>query len=187
MKNPRVMKKSQAEIRLALRGHKRIREKDVFELSYLKAVIKETLRLHPPAPLLPRECRVPCRVDEYEIQTKTRVIINAWAIGRDPEYWDQPERFLPERFIDSSVSFYKESCNNFAYIPFGAGRRMCPGMSSGLASVEIALAHLLYHFDWELPPGTEPESLDMTEAFGASVGRKRNLCLTAIPFAPNEE
>ena len=104
IRNPRVMKKAQAEIRQLLKGKKTFREADIQELSYLKLVIKESLRLHPPVPLLvPRECREQCVIDGYEIPLKTRVIINAWAIGRDPNYWEDAESFVPERFVDNPV------------------------------------------------------------------------------------
>ncbi|KAF7840531.1 cytochrome P450 71D8-like [Senna tora] len=180
MKNPIVMKKAQAEIRKAFKGKKGIHEDDINKLSYLNSVIKETLRLHPPVPLLlPRECREACKINGYEIPIKTKVIVNAWAIGRDPKYWYEAERFMPERFNENGVDFRG---TNFEYIPFGAGRRMCPGMSFGLASVELPLANLLYHFDWVLPNGIKAEDLDMTEALGASVGRENNLCLIPKPY-----
>ncbi|KAF3451207.1 hypothetical protein FNV43_RR07300 [Rhamnella rubrinervis] len=178
MKNPRVMNKAQSEVRKFHHGNKGlIYEKDIDKLSYLKLVIKETMRLHPPLPLLlPRECREACNVDGYEIPLKTKVIVNAWAIGRDPEYWDDAESFVPERFDGSSID-YKGT--DLEYIPFGAGRRMCPGVAFGVVNVELPLVNLLYHFNWELFNGMKPENLDMTEAFGASVGRKNNLYLTA--------
>ena len=186
IKNPSIMQKAQAKIRQVLKGKTVINEADIQELTYLKLVIKETLRLHPSVPLLlPRECREPCVINGIEIPLKTRVLINAWAIGRDPKYWGTDgESFVPERFISSSMD-YKGT--NFEYIPFGAGRRMCPGMSFGLANVEIALSQLLYHFDWYLPAGMKPENLDMTELFGVTVGRKYDLYLTAVPFRPPVE
>ncbi|KAG7963139.1 hypothetical protein I3843_09G104100 [Carya illinoinensis] len=177
MRNPTVLKKAQAEIRQAFRGKKKVHEKDVGNLSYLKLVIQETLRLHPPAPMLvPRECTEPCKIDGYEIPVKTKVIINAWAIARDPAYWNHAESFMPERFAGSSTDFKGTS---FEYIPFGAGRRMCPGMLLGLANVDLPLAQLLYHFDWELPGRTKPENLDMSETVGAVAARKKPLYLIA--------
>lgn len=133
VKNPRVMEKAQSEIREAFREKKRIDESDVEELNYLKLVMKETLRLHPPAPLLlPRECSEVRKLGGYEIAKKTRVMINAWSIGRDPEYWSDAERFIPQRFEGNCVDF---KGNNYEYVPFGAGRRMCPGIAFGLASI----------------------------------------------------
>uniref|UniRef100_A0A2N9IEN8 Cytochrome P450 n=1 Tax=Fagus sylvatica TaxID=28930 RepID=A0A2N9IEN8_FAGSY len=183
MRQPRVLKKARAEIRQAFRGKKKIHEKDVQNLSYLKSVIKETLRLHPPlAMVLPRECRQPCKIDGYEIPLKTKVIVNAWAIGRDCAFWHDAESFIPERFTSSSIEF---NGTHLEYIPFGAGRRMCPGVAFGLANIELPLAQLLYHFDWELPGRMRPEDLDMTEAFGAVVRRKNSLCLVATSFTPS--
>ncbi|MBA0849541.1 hypothetical protein Goshw_017249, partial [Gossypium schwendimanii] len=180
MKNPRILEKAQAEVRQVYDRTGEVNESDLHELKYLKLVIKETLRLHPPLPLLiPRENSERCEINGYEIPAKTKVIVNAWAIGRDSNYWIEAERFNPERFIHSSVD-YKGA--NFEFIPFGAGRRMCPGMSYGMAVVELSLAQLLYHFDWKLPNGMKNEDLDMTEAFGASVRRKSDLYLIPIPY-----
>ncbi|KAJ7949002.1 Cytochrome P450 [Quillaja saponaria] len=180
MRNPRAREKAQAEIREALEGQKIIKETDLEKLHYLKSVIKETLRLHPPIPILiPRECRESCTINGYDIPKNTKVIVNAWAIGRDPSYWDNAECFVPERFDLSPLNFRVAS---FEYIPFGAGRRMCPGILYGLANIELALAQLLYHFNWELPNGMKPMDLDMIEANSATVGRKNQLCLIATPY-----
>ncbi|KDP29297.1 hypothetical protein JCGZ_19400 [Jatropha curcas] len=185
MKNPRILKKAQEEVREAFKGKKIICEEDVKQLKYLPLVIKETLRLHPPAPLLlPRESREACEIDGYEIPMRSKVIVNAYAIGRDPEAWPEPDNFKPERFINSSVDF---KGMNFEFIPFGAGRRICPGIAFGLANIELPLARILYHFDWKLPEGITSENLDMTEAFGATVGRKNQLYLIPIPYTSKAE
>ncbi|KAL5168520.1 Cytochrome P450 71D8 [Glycine soja] len=178
MKNPKVKEKAQAELRQIFKGKEIIRETDLEELSYLKSVIKETLRLHPPSQLIPRECIKSTNIDGYEIPIKTKVMINTWAIGRDPQYWSDADRFIPERFNDSSIDF---KGNSFEYIPFGAGRRMCPGMTFGLASITLPLALLLYHFNWELPNKMKPEDLDMDEHFGMTVARKNKLFLIPTP------
>lgn len=180
MRHPRVMKNVKDEVRRVFDEKGSTDETCISEMKYLKSVIKEVLRLHPPAPLLlPRECRENCVIGEgYEIPAKTKVIVNAWAIGRDPKYWNDPESFYPERFLDSCVDF---KGTNFEYVPFGAGRRMCPGRSFGMINVELPLALLLYHFDWRLPMGMKHEDLDMTEMFGITVGRKHGLHL--IPTA----
>ncbi|QCD89126.1 cytochrome P450 71D11-like [Vigna unguiculata] len=180
VKDPRVMKKAQAEVRKVMKMKGRVDESCMNELKYLKVVVKETLRLHPPGPLLlPRECGETCEIDGYHIPAKSMVIVNAWAIGRDPNYWSDPERFYPERFIDSSIDY--KGCN-FEYIPFGGGRRICPGITFGLANVEMALALLLYHFDWKLPNGMRCEELDNTEEFRVTIRRKDDLFL--IPLSP---
>ncbi|OVA07937.1 Cytochrome P450 [Macleaya cordata] len=179
LKNPRVMVKVQAEVRRVFNGKRSIDETDIHKLDYLKLIIKETLRLHPPAPLLPRECRETCEIHGFEIPMKTKLIVNAWAIGRDQEYWSDADSFKPERFNGCSLD-YKGT--NFEYIPFGAGRRMCPGVSFGIANIELPLAHLLYHFDWKLANGLKPEDLDMSESFGATVRRRTDLNLIPIPY-----
>ncbi|KAK4259126.1 hypothetical protein QN277_005493 [Acacia crassicarpa] len=182
MKNPKVMEKAQTKVRNIFRGKKVIHDSDMTQLSYLKLVIKETLRLRPSAPLLvPRECRETCKINGYEIPAKTQIITNAWALGRDPNYWFDAERFIPERFQGNHCDIDFKG-TNFEYIPFGAGRRICPGISFGLASVELPLASLLYHFDWKLPHGMEPEDLDMSVKFGISKRRENNLCLIPTPY-----
>lgn len=178
MKDPRVMKKVQVEVREVFNMKGRVDKVCMDELKYLKLVVKETLRLHPPAPLLlPRESREACEISGYHIPVKSKVIVNAWAIGRDSNHWSEAERFYPERFIDSSVDY---KGNNFEYIPFGGGRRICPGSTFGLISVELTLAFLLYHFDWKLPMGMKNEDLDMTEQFGVTVRRKDDLYLIPV-------
>ncbi|KAL5735730.1 hypothetical protein ACOSP7_030182 [Xanthoceras sorbifolium] len=180
MKNPKIMKKAQTEVRKVFDRIGQIDETSINEMQFLKAVIKETLRLHPPvALLLPRECGERCEINGFEIPMKTKVIVNAWAIGRDPNYWCEPKKFIPERFLDSPIDY---KGNNFEYIPFGAGRRICPGISFGIANVELPLAMLLYNFDWKLPDGIKLEDMDMTEEFGLSVRRKNDLWMIPISY-----
>ncbi|XP_008779150.2 premnaspirodiene oxygenase-like [Phoenix dactylifera] len=182
MRHPEIMEKVQAEVRQALKGKAGIEEENINEFHYMKLVIKESLRLHPPSPLLlPRVCRETCQVDGFNIPAGSRIIINAWAVARDPRYWEDPESFRPERFDGSSVDY---KGGNFEYIPFGGGRRSCPGITFGLAQVEMALANLLYYFDWKLPNGMGPNDLDMTESFGSDVGLKSPLWLIATPYVP---
>ncbi|KAI3848723.1 hypothetical protein MKW98_012434 [Papaver atlanticum] len=179
MKNPRVMEKVQAEVRQVFNGKKQIDEVELHKLEYLNLVVKETLRLHPAGPLLlPRECREKCEINGYEIPKKAKVIVNAWEIARNSDYWSDADKFQPERFSSGSVDYRG---TNFEYIPFGAGRRMCPGISFGIANIELPLAQLLYHFDWKLPDGIRPENLDMSETFGSTVRRRNDLYLIPIP------
>ncbi|KAL6140030.1 hypothetical protein ACLB2K_058331 [Fragaria x ananassa] len=180
IKNPRIMKTAQDEVREVFNRTQQVNETSIREMKYLKLVIQESMRLHPPGPLLaPRECGEKCEIDGYEIPVKTKVIVNAWAIGRDPNHWTESETFNPERFLDSSIDYQG---TNFDFIPFGAGRRICPGILFGLANVELPLAMLLYHFDWKLPNRMKDEDLDMTEEFGAVVRRKHDLHLIPTPY-----
>ena len=175
LKNPKIMEKAQNEVRGILQFQEKhvVDEASIKEFKYLKQVIKETLRLQTPLPLLlPRESMEQCEIHGYKIPTKTRVIVNAWAIGKDPKYWLEPERFIPERFEDTLVDF---TGTHFELIPFGAGRRICPGIRLGLASIEVALATLLYHFNWKLPNGSKPQDLNMDENLGITARRKHEL------------
>ncbi|XP_007022417.2 PREDICTED: cytochrome P450 71D10 [Theobroma cacao] len=182
LKNPKVMKQAQAEVRQVFDRKGNVDEAGIHELKFLRLIVKETLRLHPAAPLLvPRECDEKCVISGYDILAKTKVIVNAWAIGRDSRYWKDAEKFNPDRFLDGSIDFRG---TNFEYIPFGAGRRICPGISFALPNIELPLAQLLYHFDWMLPNGSKCEDLDMTECFGLSVRRKNDLFLIPIPYHP---
>ncbi|XP_074271867.1 cytochrome P450 71D8-like [Silene latifolia] len=179
LKNPRTMKKAQDEVRQIYKGNELIDETTMEELKYIKLVLKETLRLHPPSPLLLRESMENCQIHGYDIPRNTRMFINVWGIGRDTECWEDAEQFIPERFENSSVDF---KGNDFELIPFGAGRRICPGMALGLANVELALAKLIYHFDWKLPNEMKPEELNMEETFGIVASRKNELLVIPIPF-----
>lgn len=184
MRHPQVMKKAQDEVRRALRGSTK-QEKALERLeglSFLNQVIRETFRLHPAVALIPRFCRETCTVQGYTITSGTRVNINAWALGRDPHYWgDDAESFRPERFDESSVDF---KGTDFEFLPFGAGRRICPGINYAWVNMQLVLAWVLFYFDWELPNGMKPEDLDMAETFSLSVGRKEELNLVAIPYSP---
>lgn len=109
------------------------------------------------------------------------MIVNAWAIGRDPEYWsEEAEKFYPERFMNCSID-YRGS--HIEFIPFGARRRMCPGILFGISSLELCLAQLIYYYNWKFPNGTN-EGLEMTEVLGSSSRRKRDLILVPISFNP---
>ncbi|GAA0156514.1 oxygenase [Lithospermum erythrorhizon] len=177
MKTPLAMKRVQAEIRESVGNKGFVEEQDLQKLLYFKAIIKETLRLYTPVPLLvARETIGSCIIDGYEIQPKTLVFVNVWAIGRDPEYWDNPCEFLPERFLTCSIDYKGQ---DFGLIPFGSGRRICPGLSLGMATVESALANLLYSFDWELPPGMKKEDIDMDAFPGITMHKKTPLTLIA--------
>ncbi|CAH2045395.1 unnamed protein product [Thlaspi arvense] len=180
VRNPRAMKKVQTEIRNQMGNKPMITLDDTDQLNYLKMVIKETWRLHPPAPLLvPREVMSEFKINGYKIQPKTRLYVNAYAIGRDPDIWKDPEMFLPERFMDNDIDAKGQ---NFELLPFGSGRRICPGMYMGTTMVEFGLANMLSRFDWELPEGMSVEDIDMEESPGLAVGKKNELLLVPVKF-----
>ncbi|CAI9093289.1 OLC1v1028758C1 [Oldenlandia corymbosa var. corymbosa] len=173
-----IMKRAQDEVRQVASKKGKVEESDLPQLHFLKAIIKETMRLHPPVPLLvPRESMATCTLDGYEIPAKTRVLINTYAIGRDQESWENPLEYNPDRFMDADIDF--RGGHDFRFLPFGGGRRGCPGYSFGLASIEISLARLLYHFDWALPQGVGPDDVDLSEIFGLAT-RKRS-ALKLVP------
>ncbi|XP_028765996.1 cytochrome P450 CYP736A12-like [Neltuma alba] len=177
LKNPGVMKKVQKELEIVVGMEREVEESDLEKLEYLNMVIKESLRLHPVAPLLvPHQSTEDCTVGEYFIPGKSRVIINAWAIMRDPSAWSEAERFWPERFQGRSIDVRGQ---DFELIPFGAGRRGCPGLQLGLTVIRLVVAQLVHCFDWELPRGMSPSDLDMTEEFGLTMPRANNL--VAVP------
>ncbi|CAH1422792.1 unnamed protein product [Lactuca virosa] len=181
LKHPRTFKKLQDEVRMVLQDKNHINQQDIDNMKYLKAVIKETLRLHPPAPtLIPRVSREDAKVMGYDIMKGTRVIINGWAIQRDPKVWDEPDEFQPERFLDNNIDY---KGHDFELIPFGAGRRGCPGMQFALVIDEHVLATLLQKFDWELPNGGKEADLDMEEEPGITVHKKVPLLVMAKEFS----
>ncbi|XP_077228718.1 cytochrome P450 71AU50-like [Tasmannia lanceolata] len=176
-RHPRVMKKLQEELENVVGIERMVEEANLAKLEYLDMVVKESMRLHPVAPLLiPHESMEDCVVNGFHIPKKYRVMINATAIGRDPDAWPNAEQFLPERFIGSNIDLRGR---DFQLIPFGSGRRGCPGMQLGLTVVRLVLAQLVHCFDWELPDGMSPGDLDMSETFSLVVPRAKHLM--AIP------
>jgi cytochrome P450 len=178
LRHPRVMKILQDEIQNEIGSKRMVEEKDLKTLNYLDMVIDETLRLYPVGPLLiPRECRENITIDGYFIQEKTRVIVNAWAIGRDSNVWSEnAEEFYPERFIGKKMNYHGQE---FECIPFGSGRRRCPGIQLGLVTVKLVIAQLIHCFNWKLPYNIDPSNLNMEEKFGLTIPRAHHL--HAIP------
>lgn len=182
MRNPKVMKKAQEEVRKVVGKKPKIDMEDIDNMSYLKCVVKEGLRLHPPTPIIvPRETRSGMEVGGYYVPARTQVFVNAWAIHRDPNLWDRPEEFMPERFENSSVDFRSP---DFQYVPFGTGRRGCPGIKFALSATEYVLANLLCWFDWKLPDGNDHGDVDMSETRAFTVYKKVPLHVLPIPHWP---
>ncbi|GKV50984.1 hypothetical protein SLEP1_g57662, partial [Rubroshorea leprosula] len=184
-KNPRVMKKAQEELRNSVGNKGKVSETDIEKLAYLKAVVKENWRLHPPVTLLaPREAITRFNISGYTIDRKTRIQVNVWAIGRDPNVWENPQEFYPERFLDSPFDFKGQ---NYEFLPFGSGRRICPGLRKAVAIVELTLANLLYCFDWKMPEGMTEEDICMEEEAGITVHKKVPLKLIPAEYQCSSE
>ncbi|KAL2491852.1 Cytochrome [Abeliophyllum distichum] len=179
LRHPMIMEKLQNEVRGILNGKQNIADNDLEKMHFLKAVIKETLRLHSPVPFLARIASRDIEIMGYDIEAGTMIITNSWAIGRDPASWEEPENFQPERFLNSSIDFRGL---DFQLIPFGAGRRGCPGIGFAMATIELALANLAQKFDWNLSNGEKGEDLDMTEYPGITVRRKKPLVAVATQY-----
>lgn len=177
MKSPEDLKKVHQELTEAVGLDRKVHESDLEKLAYLRCVVKETLRLHPPIPLLLHEASDHSVVAGYSIPSGSRVWVNAWAIGRDEASWDSPDEFRPSRFLNDAAPDFKGS--DFEFVPFGSGRRSCPGMQLGLYAVEMCVAHLLHCFEWELPEGMKPAELDMNDVFGLTAPRA--VGLVAVP------
>ena len=153
-----------------------VEESHIQSLSYLKAVMKETLRLHPILPLLIPHCPSETTVvSNYTIPKGSRVFVNVWAIQRDPNEWENPLEFDPARFMNGKLDF---SGSDFRYFPFGSGRRKCPGIAMGERMVMYLLATLLHSFDWKLEEG---EEIEIEEKFGIVLTMKKPLVLIPTP------
>jgi cytochrome P450 len=177
MKNPREMAKVQSEVRQVAAGtHGGVLEEELEKMSFLHAAITESLRLLPV--LIKHETIQNTRLHGYDIPAKTWVIINAWAIGRDSESWENAEEFRPERFLGKAFDY---SGKDTRFLPFSAGRRGCPGITFAMRLMELTLANMMYHFDWELPDGQDPESFEVIESSEISHGLKSSLILGVTP------
>ncbi|RLM99377.1 hypothetical protein C2845_PM06G16830 [Panicum miliaceum] len=185
VKNPNEMEKVQAEVRRVVGPHGSVSEERLGAMTRLQAAMMEALRLHPPVPMLvPREAIRDTRLRGYDVPAGTRVLVNAWAIGRDGESWgEDADAFRPERWLTrggGAAAGY--GGNDTRFIPFGAGRRGCPGVGFGTRLAELALASMLYHFDWELLGGQDAGSFEFVEWSGLSAGLKCPLTLVVKPF-----
>ncbi|PON46885.1 Cytochrome P450, E-class, group I [Trema orientale] len=177
LNHPQVLEKLRKEIDCHV-GHGRLlQESDIPKLPYLRCVINETLRLYPIAPLLlPHLSSEGCTVGGYHIPRGTTLMVNAWSIHRDPKMWDEPTRFKPERF-EGMIDGDREGFN-FKFIPFGVGRRACPGEGMGFRTVSLAVGMLIHCFDWER---VGHELVDMGQVFGITLSKSRPLEAVCCP------
>ncbi|XP_047147559.1 flavonoid 3',5'-hydroxylase 2-like [Vigna umbellata] len=185
LKNPSIMKKAHEEMDKVIGRERRLKESDIPNLPYFQAICKETYRKHPSTPLnLPRISKQPCQVNGFYIPENTRLSVNIWAIGRDPQVWDKPLEFKPERFLSGRNKMIDPRGNDFELIPFGAGRRICAGTRMGIVLVHYILGTLVHSFDWKVP--REVGELNMEEAFGLALQKKVPLAALVTPrLTPN--
>uniref|UniRef100_A0A0D9WQG1 Cytochrome P450 n=1 Tax=Leersia perrieri TaxID=77586 RepID=A0A0D9WQG1_9ORYZ len=184
LRNPDELKRAQDELAGVVGLNRRVNESDLDNLPHLRCVTKEILRLHPPLPLLLRESLHDCAIGGYTVPRGSRVWINNWAMARDEALWGHDAAaFRPSRFAagDGESAGVEFKGGDFHYLPFGSGRRSCPGMQLGMFAVELGLAELLHCFDWSLPAWTEPHEVDMDDVFGLTAPKAVRLCAVPSP------
>lgn len=182
IKNPEYMTRAQDELAKEINKDSP-RESHLNQLPYLQACVKETLRLHPPAPLmLPHRALESCKMMDYTIPKNAQVLVNVWALGRDPKSWEEPLAFKPDRFLNSGLDFKGK---DFEFIPFGAGRRICPGLPMAIKHVSLIVASLIHFFEWSFPHGKDPTELDMAEKYILTIRKEQPLVL--IPAARKKQ
>ncbi|URD87520.1 Cytochrome P450 [Musa troglodytarum] len=168
LRNPTILQRAQDAMDQVIGKNRRLAESDIPSLPYLRAICKEALRLHPSTSLsLPHYTFEACEVDGYHIPPNTRLVVNVWAIGRDPNVWEHPLEFKPEKFLSGRTAKIEPLGNDFELIPFGAGRRICAGMYAGLIMLQYGIGSLLHSFHWKF--ADDDEELDMKEKFGAAL------------------
>jgi cytochrome P450 len=179
LQHPDIMKRAQAELDNIVGTNRLVEESDLQNLPYLQAILKENFRIHPPAPLMVPHCSIETsQVQGYNLPANTRVLVNLWAMGRDPSIWANPLQFDPNRFMQHHDIDVQGQ--NFELLPFGTGKRACPGRPLANLFVQIALARLLQSFDYSIPK-EEQESIDMSATFGITLKKRNALCVVAHP------
>nr|XP_015889018.2 flavonoid 3'-monooxygenase-like [Ziziphus jujuba var. spinosa] len=170
IKHPHLIEKATEELDKVVGRERWVEEKDIPQLPYIDAIMKETMRKHPPSAMLPPHAALEdCEIGGFHIQQGSVVLVNTWSLGRDSRFWDCPEEFRPERFLGKEIDV---KGNSFELIPFGSGRRICPGYNLALKTVSCGLANLLHGFKWRLPENIKTEDLSMEEGCGVSAPRK---------------
>ena len=184
MRNPEAMREMQAEVESVVGKERLVQESDIPNLPCLQAFVKEVFRVHPPVAMsIPRESTKEVEISGFKLPAGTRLMMNLFAIHRDPSVYESPDKFRPERFFAQPEVSATATFDHFQLEPYGAGRRMCPGASLRNVMVHIVLAHMLQNFDWSLPAGDsrDPRDLDISELFVGVLNRKSPLELLATP------
>ncbi|KAM0050280.1 putative geraniol 8-hydroxylase [Helianthus debilis subsp. tardiflorus] len=176
--NPEKMSKARSELMETLvDGNESVEESDISRLPYLQAIVKETLRLHPPVTfLVPHKAKTDVEIQGYMVRKDSQVLCNLWVMGQDPNVWSNPQRFDPERFLETGIDY---KGHDFELIPFGAGRRICPGLPLAHRLLHVMLGSLIYKFEWKIDGGLSPQDMDMSDKFGFTL--HKSLPLMAIP------
>ncbi|KAH7833193.1 hypothetical protein Vadar_003946 [Vaccinium darrowii] len=170
LKQPQHFQKAREELDRVIGRDRWVEEDDIPNLPYIGAIPKEVMRLHPAATLLALHLSIEdCKVASYDIPKGTTVLVNVWTIGRHPRYWEEPERFRPERFLGKNIDM---KGHHFELLPFGSGWRMCPAYRLGLKLIHSTLANLVQRFNWKLPDNVKPDNVDMEEEYGLTTHRK---------------
>lgn len=170
--NPDMFSRVREEVSTIVGEDGKIQEAKILDLPYLHAAIKETMRLHLSVPLLvPHKTEKEVQLGEYIVPKNTQVMVNVWAIARDPMFWKNPTIYNPERFLGNEVDYKGQ---HFEFLPFGSGRRMCPGIPLAHRVVSLMVASFVYYFDWKLTHSIE--EMNMDDIFGLTL-------LRAIPLA----
>lgn len=184
LNHPNALRRVRAELDAQVGPGRQVDEADVKSLPYLRAVVKETMRAHPSLPLsAPREAAADCHVAGYRVPAGTRLIVNLWKIHRDPRVWADPDEFRPERFLGDNKEGMGYKGTGFEYMPFGAGRRVCPGIGFALSVVHLTLARLVHGFEVETVDGGP---VDMTESPGLACAKATPLEVKLTPRLPPE-
>ncbi|KAI3444284.1 hypothetical protein Pfo_000949 [Paulownia fortunei] len=164
VRNPRVQQKVQEELDRVVGSDRVMTEADIPNLPYLQCVTKECFRMHPPTPLmLPHKANTNVKIGGYDIPKGATVSVNVWALARDPAVWKEPLEFRPERFQEEDIDM---KGTDYRLLPFGSGRRICPGAQLAIFLVTSMLGHMLHNFTWTPPAGVRPEDMDMMEQPG---------------------
>lgn len=179
--HPNIMEKAAQEIDNVTGKTRLVQESDISQLPYLQAIVKEILRLHSPAPMILRESSEDCTIEGYHIPAKTRLFVNVWAMNRDPKNWENPLEFRPERFMNETKILDVRGQNNFHYLPFGSGRRGCPGISLALQILHTSLAAIIQCFEWKVSGEGNCGKVDMEQGTGVTVPRANPL--VCVPVA----
>ncbi|XP_024980898.1 cytochrome P450 93A3-like [Cynara cardunculus var. scolymus] len=176
--HPNMMNKCVEEIDQVVGKNRLLQESDIPNLPYLQAIVKETLRLHPTGPMILRQSTEECTVAGYHIPANTTIFVNVWALGRDPNHWENPLEFKPERFEKKQLDVRGQ---HFHMLPFGSGRRMCPGTSLALNVVHATLGAMIQCFEWKAGKDGNLTSVDMEEGVGITLPRANPL--VCVPVA----